>query len=326
MTNPETHEHGTGGPPPRLSEARLLARDLTGDLRCARCGYNLKGLSVRGDCPECGLPVRTTILVLVDPRAEELSKLTHPRLTAIGMVVWSVAALAAAVCVWGMRIAEVVQDRLNSTAGASSMPEIGLALIALSGLGALTLIRPHARLSRWGTARTAIGVALYVPLGWLFWTIHAVHDGAHPMPYMRPDEDDLARPALRLAMAGVIALIIVALRPHARLLAARSHLFRTGQIDRQSMLAMVAALGVAGVGDVLGLAVNGPLAGSDFLRTIAVALVALGSFLFTTGLFAAVLDTVRLRRVLASSAVGLSGILESNADRAKRLDAPETPA
>lgn len=322
MKGPGQTEHEPGGVPVRLSEARLLARDLTGDLLCARCGYNLRGLSIRADCPECRLPVRTTILALVDPRAEELTPLTRPRLTSLGLLVWAVAAFVAALSVWGMRLAEVLHDRAGATFEVVWLPEIGLVCILLSGLGALALVRPHERLGLGGIARAAFGVLLYVPLAWLFWMIHVMHDGIHPTPYVRPPEGDLLRPILRLTMAAVIALIILSLRPHARMLAARSHLFRTGQIDRQSLLAMVAALAVSVLGDALGVAVNGPLAGSDFLGTIAVALVALGSFLFTTGLFAAMIDTVRLRGMLASSSVGLSHILESNAERERRLKPP----
>jgi hypothetical protein len=34
---------------------------VTGDLLCISCGYNLRGLSPRGDCAECGFPIVSTL-------------------------------------------------------------------------------------------------------------------------------------------------------------------------------------------------------------------------------------------------------------------------
>ncbi|MBL8760751.1 MAG: hypothetical protein JNL50_05545, partial [Phycisphaerae bacterium] len=58
--------------PDPSARPELLARELTGDLRCAKCAYNLKGLSVRSVCPECGLAISATLLAKVDPHAAEL--------------------------------------------------------------------------------------------------------------------------------------------------------------------------------------------------------------------------------------------------------------
>ena len=81
----ETGQQHTGDGSPR-AWASVLASELTGDLPCVRCGYNLRGLSIREHCPECDAPVRATILALVDPRASELKPLRRPRLTGWGLV------------------------------------------------------------------------------------------------------------------------------------------------------------------------------------------------------------------------------------------------
>src|SRR5690606_27754218 len=62
----------------------VIARQLKGDLLCIGCGYNLRGLSIREMCPECGIPVRATILGVIDPMADELAPIPRPRLVATG--------------------------------------------------------------------------------------------------------------------------------------------------------------------------------------------------------------------------------------------------
>ena len=47
---------------------RVIDRDTS----CRRCGYNLRGLSTAGQCPECGAEVESSIgsrlLVFADPK------------------------------------------------------------------------------------------------------------------------------------------------------------------------------------------------------------------------------------------------------------------
>ncbi|MHC4415206.1 MAG: hypothetical protein ACYS0G_07980 [Planctomycetota bacterium] len=42
------------------------ARDLAGgEVICSRCGYDLRGLSAAGTCPECGTPVERSLHGLI---------------------------------------------------------------------------------------------------------------------------------------------------------------------------------------------------------------------------------------------------------------------
>ena len=41
-------------------------------LPCGRCGYNLRGLAADSDCPECGEPIRLTIIEAIDPASRRL--------------------------------------------------------------------------------------------------------------------------------------------------------------------------------------------------------------------------------------------------------------
>ena len=41
--------------------------EIVGDMGCAGCGYNLRGLRVVGNCPECGAAISDSLYVLVKP-------------------------------------------------------------------------------------------------------------------------------------------------------------------------------------------------------------------------------------------------------------------
>ena len=49
-------------------------------LQCARCGYDLRSLQADGDCPECGEPIRLTIIETVDPASKRLSPIPKPKI------------------------------------------------------------------------------------------------------------------------------------------------------------------------------------------------------------------------------------------------------
>ncbi len=296
-----------------------MARRLTGELRCVSCGYELRGLSIREACPECGVPVRATLLGVVDPRAEELEPLIAPGVVAHGLKLWSVGALVACLCVWGLRIDETVTFVTGHGLKLDVFGLIGAGALALSGVGALVLLRPHRLVTRWSAMRAALGVSAYVPMVLIYWAIYRGFDVASPAPLISPGAQRLDRSLLRLAMLACVAIAIWGLRPHAIMLAMRSVIVRTGRVDRQSMYALLAVFLVAGVGDALN--VGGVLMGGllgDLLTQLHVVLVALGSVLVTLGMVNIVIDTVRLGPVLRHRGVGLSDVFETNRARERR--------
>lgn len=307
---------------PRPSQARELARDLTGDLPCLRCRYNLRGMSVRDGCPECGLPVRTTILVLVDPRADELVPLTKPRLTAWAMLLWIGGATGAALGAWTLRIAEWLDAQYQLTIATSNVAWLSVLMLIGSGGGAIALIRPHAGVPPARSCLTTLGILFYGPLVYVFHRIHLVIDELNRHPYAGADSHNDERTAWRFAFAIIAILLVLTLRPAGRQLASRSFIFRAGQIDRQSMLAVVGALGVGAAGDLIQL-IFAPRHG-DVLSLVSITLISLGGFLLTMGLLAALVDGLRLRTVLANEQLKLEHVLESNSERDRRLSGNQT--
>lgn len=285
----------------------VIARELGGDLPCARCRYNLRGLSIRGVCPECALPVRATVLAVVDPRANELRPLRHPRLVAAGLLVWSLAAAGAMIWAWSLVIIE-----LTGRARPDGWLALGPAWLSLcSGVGAMTLIRPHATSDGGRGARAALaGVAAYVPLCVLLYLLHAQIDVLSPPAYGPREIADPRRLALRLGVSVLVAMIAVLLRPNARMLAARSFLMRTGRTDRQTLRALASVLGLCVLGDLVRLvAIQFEGGTAQLTDEVGQLLVLLGSVLFSVGLVGVCVDSIRLVGVILEPPLSMTDLL-----------------
>jgi hypothetical protein len=286
-----------------------LALELGGDLPCVRCRYNLKGLSIRGKCPECGTPMRATLLAVVDPRASELQPIGHPRLVAGGVLLWSSAALGATACEWAIRTLTVIHPSHGWLDPGSPARLLAPGLVLLSGAGAAALVRPHAGMSRSGPLLAGIGMGLYVPLT----AVMAV--AAHlSLPSPSPGEWTIAARGGLDGLLGILQSmlligILLLLRPNARLLAARSLLMREGMVDRQTMRAVAASLSLCVVGHLLGV-ISAGVGSMELPAMIGGSLVGIGSVLFSMGLVGIAIDCVRMRRVIVSPPLSPADLLE----------------
>ncbi len=300
--------------------AEAWIRVLTGDLPCAKCRYNLRGLSILTVCPECGTPVRGTILATVDPHARELSPIHFPILTAFSLILWGVSCLAAALSILLLRSEEIVR--------ALGGPDLSLALewrsvpafaLAMAGLFAIAFVRPHAKISLLHSLAAALACLAHLPLAYLTWHIHAVIDTAAASPFTAIDPRwGPLRSLLRLGCAACIAVIILGIRPNGRLLVSRSLLMRTGRVDRQTLLVILSAVGLAALGDVLRLGAPGlPTDRSDLLAGLGGAVIAVGSFLTLLGLGGVLIDTLRLRHSIIAPPLHLDTIAPSLPGRAE---------
>lgn len=285
---------------------------LSGQLPCLRCKYNLRGLSVLGVCPECGTPVRATLLSVVDPLARELRPIRRRRIVAWGLVLWIAAAIAAAACVWFARGADAVEVLINRPLRVEWAGRAASVLILLSGLGAGVLIRPHRGIPWRQSFWAGVGVVHYLPLSYTAWKLLVELDASAITPYLGAHEELLPqRAVLRLVFAGWLIVILLALRPNARVLASRSLLMREGRVDRQTMLAMVAVVVVGAAGDVLHLfAADSEALWSGIAGVGGTLLIAVSSLLLTVGLVGILMDVWRIRGVILDPPPTLIELIE----------------
>lgn len=281
---------------------------------CIRCGYNLKGLTIRGMCSECGLSVRTTLLAKIDPMAKELRPIRYPRLTAVGLIVWSAAGLLSALCVWALRIGDLV----GSLHPLTGLRWAVVVFAAMSGVAAAVLVRPYPGLPRMYSILAAVGVLAYAPLCWVLARLHVSYDALAGAAYGAGAAITTHRILMRLGIVLLLIVILVALRLNARQLAARWLLMRVGAVDRQTILVLVGVLGLAAVGDGTVLAAawfHGGVA--DSVRLVGGVLIQIGSVLFTIGLAGITVDSWRLWDVIAHPPVAIDDVLgEQPADAA----------
>lgn len=296
-----TADAGVESPAPLVNPA-VLERQLRGDLACARCRYNLAGLTVRGNCPECNLPIRATLRAVIDPHAMELQPIRFRRVVAGGLQVWAWGAVLAVLTLWLLRAAEMFQWPLPGW-----MMEAPAWLIAASGAGALVLIRPHGEIPWRHQAAAVAAVGAYGVLALATWRINVGLDPAAGSPYVIMAVDP-ARTVLRLISAAALLVILMGLRPNARLLVARSMLLRSGRVDRQTMLALVAVVMCGAAGDGLLWLAAQPDSTSDVLRLGAIVLVLVASLLFTAGMVGVVVDCWRLRHAVLSRPLSLAHV------------------
>lgn len=299
-----------------------VEKSLTGRLPCVGCGYNLQGLSVVGVCPECGAAVRATILAIIDPLAEELRPVVHPRLAALGIVTWAASALGAALIV-GYALAATVLPVIVMGIGRPRFPAwapfVVQILVVVSALGALGFVRPHRGVGLRIILAGLVAVAAYAPLTWLVGTLltataqSAITAGNVDPWQIGGTATGQHYTLLRIALHGLLLAIIGGLRPGARLLVGRSLALRTGRVDRQTMMAMAAAVFLSIFGDLLGFMGSGsPGTASDALKTAGIVLMIVGASLLTLGLAGSVVDCIRIARAIVAPAPSLRQVIDED--------------
>lgn len=285
----------------------MLGQALKGRLPCIGCGYELQGLSVAGQCPECGLAVRATILYRVDPHAEAFEPMRRPRLTAWLVALCPGAALVAVLLCWVPRVADVVSRLIGTrTIRVGWWPS---AALLLSGVSAVALVRPLRTTPRSSAVAATIGCAAYVPLAVAMWMIESRLDPSRAAPYIAAPPD-VNRLTLRLAIAALSLAVLLGLRPNARRLAARSLVLRTGRVDRQTIAATAAAIALAALGDVVRLvSISCPASVGEYVQQAGTLVVLVGSLMVTLAIIGVVVDGWRIRRAILTPSPSMQDLL-----------------
>jgi hypothetical protein len=153
---------------------------------------------------------------------------------------------------------------------------------------------------------------MYLPLIASLAIIHRSIDPVHLSGFSLDEDPPLRRTLWKLAGDLAIFASVLLTRPNARLLAARSLLMRTGQVNRQTLAALAAAVGISIIGDLLLIAAR-----MDWTRGFwdsatrwsGHTLTLVGGTLLLIGLGGVVLDVWRLLPVIVSKPLDLSDVV-----------------
>lgn len=266
---------------------------LTGDMPCIGCGYDIRGLSVLSQCPECGLAVRATVLHRVDPRADALRPMPTPWLTSIGILLWTAGGLLAALALWIPRASDLADEISGGSIALDTgwSTPLALALILASGLGIVGLVRPVIDAPRRQIAMGVGAIACY-PL--ILFASHRIAALSQSRPPYLSGDPSPERIGWRLVAALAMAVMLFLIRPNARELVKRSLVLRTKRVDRQTIYATFGALMVTALGDALRLAGAAGLGPQHWLDWVGGLVVLVGSVLVTTALAGAAIDGWRI--------------------------------
>jgi hypothetical protein len=223
------------------------------EVRCRRCGYDLRGLSVESRCPECGLDVWISLTHIVDPTASRMPRLCD----SVGVgnaLLWLV------VCGWLVSVLLSVHALLLRTAVAhprgvvvigANLPADLLVLAAvvlmLALWSPLKFAPPRGkepeiavRMDVWVLGIALAGLGLLTMLLW-----HRERMWQPPFA-ASPADVQAARSSIHLAMAIVGTGAWFGLRGILQTIGRRSRLYRQARQGRQNIRPMLAAtLGVA---------------------------------------------------------------------------------
>ncbi|MDX2146410.1 MAG: hypothetical protein SFZ23_02720 [Planctomycetota bacterium] len=289
-----------------------VARELGGDLPCVRCRYNLKGLSVRAVCSECGLPVRATLLAVVDPYASELQAIRHPRLTWTGLMAWSFGAVLAALAAWALRLSELLDSFASIRVPVPTAQFVLLGGTLISFLGSLSLLSPHERIPRGPRLRAFCGVAAFVPILLSTRSI-LLMDSQATFAANALSDGSWQRDLLRIVQGLGIGLAVWGLAPIWKMLMERSHLMRTGRREGQPLMPLAGVALVGVTGDVIHVlardAIDAPASLGFLAGTL---LVGVSAALLTLGFLGVALTCMRIRRVVLAPPLSLAELLAAS--------------
>jgi hypothetical protein len=228
----------------------LSKMDVALTLQCARCGYDLRGLQADGDCPECGEPIRLTIIETIDPASRRLEPITNPRMignSISGIVTaffFSTFLAVIALATNAPSTLPVPQQLLAFPASSFVWGSLGMSLLALLSL--FPMMRMCQRKELVG-CRTGIILTLS---GLLLWSISMLAANILLIQGVSeyPSYGMLIDVLLPVISAGLVFSGFRKLIPR---LGQRSRAFRQAQGSRQRMNDLLAALIVIIVGRTL---------------------------------------------------------------------------
>jgi hypothetical protein len=227
-------------------------------ISCPTCAYDLNGLEISGQCPECRSPVRDAVSAVIDPYGSSLPPLANPRLAGNALIFFSACAVVACLGLWlpwgSDPYAGGALGQLDGfeTGLLAPMMSSGLLLLAaaamLGGVWVAVVLRPRDVLDEGPRVRRylwTIGIAC---------TIGAILTGVVAVQWSGLVDNVLPTSpmgvylTLQLPLLICCAAALLGFRGVLIHIGERCRIFREGGRSRQRIADLLAAIGVIAVG------------------------------------------------------------------------------
>ncbi len=274
-------------------------------LPCMRCCYELKNLSASGDCPECGEPIRLTIIETVDPASRRLPVIEQPK--AIGNALLGIV-LAFFLSAILALLALFAQAPSNFPVApfAHVLPMSGLIWGAI-GLGLLSVwcLNPMFGMCQRGELVGCLTGIKFTMSGLLFWSFSLLLAILFALNGKSTYSEfsilfDTFLPALS---AGCVFVGFKKLIPR---LGQRSRAFRQARGSRQRMNDLIAGLVFVLIGRTM-IAVGGP---DSNMEVLGLTLFLMSNGLIVLGLLYLLRNTLWIRSALIEPPPALTSLLK----------------
>ena len=245
---------------PRLDRHGQADEAVRITLPCVSCGYNLRGLSPSGVCPECGTDTAKTLAYVVDPARSQILPLRSGISLSVAIVLIPLCLLGAVVILWSPHVQFMLNHLRDPGAPGprTSLPDWFGMLASLLGFVAFFITFLLNRPTGNGTARDYRFGLIAARLGLFGWSAMllalAGYDMANHTRFASlydHERIDMGRSLIRLAL-DVCAILAATSYPRViRFLALRSLYHRVVQVSRQGFLAITVAICIVTAGDLL---------------------------------------------------------------------------
>jgi len=272
----------------------LVKRLVRASVHCRGCGYELRGLQSDARCPECGLDVWPSIVHTVDPHASRLPKRHDPAGVGDALLWLSVSGFAAVLLLSSRAAAELLGrvGFVGADRWLGPWVTIVAGVVAAGGLWSVWKLNPPAggapgesdRREVWLLGAGLGGWALLVAVQGVF--LQAGWAPAFPVGSL-----------MALAADGAAAVGLLGASGVFRVIGLRSREYRNAHGGRQSVQAMIAAVGGDAAGRLLVLVAE---AGSGLggLRALGTGITKVSDLMLLIGLAYLVVNAAWIRRSL----------------------------
>jgi hypothetical protein len=272
-------------------------------LECSRCGYELRGMLADTNCPECGEPIRLTIIESIDPAARRLSPIQFPKRVGNSItVVVAAYLLSALLAITALLIHAPVISLPHVLQSIPAKPLV----LASAGFGLLAFVALLPMISmcsrkelvgcKGGLSLTSTGLLVWsgsMFLAYIVLFVQSNQSGAMAMLF------DTCLPAIT---AGIVFSGFKKLVPR---LGLRSRAFRQAQGSRQRMNDLLVALVFVLIGRALIIASPG----DTNLAMLGLIVMIMSLSLIVFGLGYLLRNTIWIRQALVTPPPALSDLL-----------------